>query len=69
MKTLLLWRSKITKWLTLKNYDNWKTVFFSLSVLFSLFVTLKFEYDALIFWTAIITSVAISWSLFELFEC
>jgi hypothetical protein len=67
MKTLLLWRDKITRWFTSKDYNNWKTIFFSLSVLFGLFVTLKFEYDTLIFWTAIITSITIAWSLFELF--
>lgn len=67
MENLLLWGGQITKWFTSKDYNNWKTVFLGLSVLFGLFVTLKFEYDTLIFWTAVITSVAITLSLFELF--
>ena len=63
MEKLLLWRDKITKWFTSQDYDNWKTVFFALSILVSIFVTFKFGYNPLIFWVALVISVVISWSL------
>ena len=65
MGNLLLWRSKITKWLTLKDYDIWKTIFLVFSMVLTYFVALCFERDTFIFWTAAITSVAIVWSLYE----
>ena len=62
-KLLLSLKSQITGWLTSNNYSNWKTVFFTLSIILCLCITLSFEYDPIIFWCAFITSVAISWSI------
>lgn len=72
MKKLLSLKSKITgwfasnrfiKWLAFKNYSNWKTLFLILSVVLSLCVTLSSEYDRVIFWSALISSVFIFWSI------
>lgn len=63
MEKLLLWRSKITKWFSSRDYSNWKSLFLILSVLLTVFVTLFVEYDSIVFWFAIVTSSVISWSI------
>lgn len=63
MEKLLLLRSKITRWFTSENYNNWKTLFLVFSVLLTAIVTLYFERNSTIFWFTLITSIIICWSI------